>query len=485
MIKKYYEKYLNIPIAARAATWFVICSLLQKCISFITVPIFTRLMPTKEYGLYSTYLSIYSILTVICTLSMEKCVYINNIAKAKNEKEKDDVAVPLLSLSEILTIICFIIYLIFHKQINDLLGLPTILMILLFVQILFEPPVIFWTVKQRYEYKYIALIVLTIGMVIINSGLGILFVLLSKKNQAVARVISIVLAQIVFGGICYFYFFKRAKKVFACKNWKHTLKVQIPLLPHSLSLTVLSSSDRIMINAILGASQAAIYSVAYSAGYVVNTLKNSISSAMTPWIYEKIKAREFDAIRELTKPVILLITVLTFLFISFAPEIIMIMAPTEYQEAVYVIPPVAASSFFTFLYNMFSNISFYYEETKKIMCASVIGAVLNLVLNAVCIPAFGYVAAGYTTLVCYIVFTFAHFYIMKGISKKYLNDVNIFDIKYIICLSIIVLIMTIVFSIVYAHIFIRYFLLGVIIIFIFLKRNMFISSLQSMKNVKK
>ena len=481
MLSRYYKKYLNLPIAARAAMWFVICTMLQKCISFVTVPIFTRIMPTEEYGLYSTYLSVYSIMTVFCTLCMEKCIYINGIAKANNEKEKDEIAVPLLSLSGVITVIIFAIYLLFNEYFNKILGLTTPLMCLMFAQILFEPPVIFWSTKQRYEYKYIKLVVLTISMVLANSLLGIAFVLCSSQNQAVSRTLSIVLVQMIFGGICYLYFFKKGRKIFSCKDWLHALKVQLPLLPHSLSLTVLSSSDRIMINSIVGATQAAIYSVAYSSGYVVSTLKNSIVSAMTPWIYEKIKQKDYKSIKELTKPIMLLVTVLTFAFIAFAPEIIYIMAPAQYHEAIYVIPPVAASSYFTFLYNMFSNISFYYEKTKKIMLASVAGASLNLVLNAICIPAFGYIAAGYTTLVCYIFFTIVHYKMMRKICKDELENASPFDIKYILGLSVVVLAFTIMFSIIYNNTIIRYVVLIVLIIFMIIKRRIFVDAINTFR----
>lgn len=481
MIRKYYRKYLNISVAARAAMWFVVCTVLQRCISFVSVPIFTRLMPTAEYGLYSTYLSVYSIATVVCTLSMEKCVYINGIAKASSEKEKDDLAIPLLSLSGVLTVVLFIVYLIFHNQINGLLKLPTTLMCLVFAQVLFEPAVVFWSTKQRYEYKYIALVALTIGMVVANAALGILFVVLSKTNQAVARVFSIVIVQVIIGCICYIYFFRKAGAIFRCKDWKHTLHVQVPLLPHSLSLTVLSSSDRIMINSIVGTTQAAIYSVAYSCGYVVTTIKNSIVSAMTPWIYEKMKKKDYVSIRLITKPIMLLITLMTFAFIAFAPEIVYLLAPKEYHEAIYVIPPVAASSYFTFLYNMFSNVSFYYEETKKIMFASISGAILNLILNGICIPIFGYVAAGYTTLVCYMMFTVAHYFIMKTISRKEGITEDIFDMKFILIVSATVLVITTAFSFIYSSTIIRYSVLLLLLGVIVLKRRYFFDTLKVIK----
>lgn len=485
LIQKLYRKYKKIPVAARAGLWFVACTMLQKCIAFITVPIFTRLMPTAEYGLYSTYLSWYSILTVFCTLNMHSVIYVNNYTKADSQKEKDDAAVPLLLLSAVLTIVLFVVYLIFHTWLDELIGMPFMLVCLLFAQILFEPPVSFWGMQQRFEYKYVILVARTISMVTLNAVLGILFVWLSSSNEAIARACSIVLVQVIFGGIFYVYFWKRAGKAFSTKGWKHALAVQLPLLPHSLSLTILSSSDRIMISNMVGAAQAGIYSVAYSAGYVVNVLKNSIVDALKPWIYQRIKDGNYAAIRKTINGVMILITLITAVFTAFAPEIIYIMAPSQYHEAVYVIPPVSASSYFTFLYNIFSIVGLYYEKTKKIMWASVSGAILNLLLNAICIPVFGYIAAAYTTLACYIFFSFAHYRIMKSICKANLNNMEVYDIRFIFLMSAVVIAFSIVFTLTYSNVLIRYGIILILVAIILVKRKALFGIIKELKSGKK
>lgn len=484
MFKAILNKYKKMSVITKAALWFVICTMLQKCISFITVPIFTRLMPAEEYGLYSTYLSWYNIITVICTLNMHNCIYMNGISKAKTEKEKNDIAIPMLSLSEVITVILFFIYFVFHNYLNEIIKLPTILVSLIFAQVLFDPAINFWLVRQRFEYKYVKVVIRTITMVVLNSVLGIIFVVISTTNQAIARAISIILVQALFGIVLYVYFFKKGKKIFSCKDWKHILNVQLPLLPHGLSLTILGSSDKIMINSLCSAIQAGIYSVAYSAGYVVNILKNSIVDALRPWTYEQIKEKKYNDINQSTKPILLLILIITFIFIVFAPEIIKIMAPPDYYEAIYVIPPVAASAFFTFLYNMFSTISFYYEKTKKIMFASLAGAIFNIVLNAICIPTFGYIAAGYTTLVCYIFLAFVHFLIMNSICKSELNNAKIFDVRFIISLSAIVLIVMLVLTLLYDHLVIRYGIILILLLTLIIKRKEFINAIKTIKKKK-
>ena len=88
---KVIEKYKTVPAAARAALWFVFASMLQKAMAFITVPIFTRIMDTAQYGLYSTYLSWSSIFTVLLTLRLESGAYTNVLGKVQNREQHNNI----------------------------------------------------------------------------------------------------------------------------------------------------------------------------------------------------------------------------------------------------------------------------------------------------------------------------------------------------------------------------------------------------------
>ena len=83
-----------------------------------------------------------------------------------------------------------------------------------------------------------------------------------------------------------------------------------------------------------------------------------------------------------------------------------------------------------FLYPLFANIEFYYEKTKFVMVASCSGALLNILLNYIFIGLYGYYAAGYTTLICYMVFSFAHYLAYKKIVDNNLELEKIYDIKF-------------------------------------------------------
>ena len=75
MISKIISKYRSMHPAAKAAIWFTICSFMQKAMNIVTIPIFTRLMSTEQYGQFTVYRSWLEILTVLTTLRLNYSVF--------------------------------------------------------------------------------------------------------------------------------------------------------------------------------------------------------------------------------------------------------------------------------------------------------------------------------------------------------------------------------------------------------------------------
>ena len=94
--------------------------------------------------------------------------------------------------------------------------------------------------------------------------------------------------------------------------------------------------------------------------------------------------------------------------IMVAPEVVKILASKPYWEGIVIIPPVVLSNYIIFVYTMYVNVEQYYKKTVRISLYTAVAAVINLVLNYILIPYFGYVAAAYTTIVSYVVALILH-----------------------------------------------------------------------------
>ena len=114
-MQKLVKKYTDLPIQVKASMWFFVCAFLQKGISFITTPIFTRLLSTSEYGQYNVYTSWMSVLIVIVTLNLYCGVYSRGLVKFEDERSSFTSALQGLTIT--LVLIWTAIYLIFHKYV--------------------------------------------------------------------------------------------------------------------------------------------------------------------------------------------------------------------------------------------------------------------------------------------------------------------------------------------------------------------------------
>ena len=81
-------------------------------------------------------------------------------------------------------------------------------------------------------------------------------------------------------------------------------------MPHYLSEFVLQSSDKIMINYLCGTSDVALYSIAYSAGSLINLITGAINSTFAPYQYQKIKAGEYELLAKRANQVLLFVGVM-------------------------------------------------------------------------------------------------------------------------------------------------------------------------------
>lgn len=477
-MKSLLDKYKMLAAPVKASVWFTLCNVIQKGIALVCTPIFTRIMTTEQYGVYTVYQSWYQVLTIFATLNLSAGIFNNGLTKYPEKKNR--FVASLQGLSSTVTFLFFVIYIIFPHFWNDLLGLGTLFVIAMFVQLLFEPAYLFWSAEQRYQYSYRKLIFVTV-IIAIGSPLIAIISVLSTTYKAEARVLSFVLVQVVIGLYFYVRAFIRGKCFFDRYFWKHALTFSIPLIPHYLSMTILNQSDRIMIGKMVGTSEAAIYGIAYTLAMMMTIITGAINSSFIPYTYKNIKAKEFKKIGGNANIILLFVATGCVVAMAFGPELIKLFATEEYYDAIWVMPPVAASVFFMFLYPLFANVEFYYEKTKFVMVASCSGALLNILLNYIFIKKFGYYAAGYTTLVCYIVFSFAHYFEYRRIIQNEPGLENIYDVRFVLFLSCIVLFMMGLMLIGYSNLWIRYLILLVAILALLRNRRTILYKLSELR----
>lgn len=476
------KKYYRTPDKIRASLWALFCGVLQKGISVITTPIFTRLLSTAEYGQYNVFNSWLQIVTIIVSLNLNAGVFHQGLVKFEDDGKR--FASSMQGFSTVLTFIWIIIYLPFQSFWNNLLSLNTVQILSMLILIWLSGIVGFWSAEQRNNYKYKALIAVTLLFSIL-SPLSSIILIRHSYDKVTARILgNLIIAFAVYLPL-YIVQLKKGRQFFSAKYWKYALLFNLPLIPHYLSQVILGSSDRIMIERLVGASEAGIYGLAYSLSMMMTLFSTAFLQTVNPWFYRKIKSKEINEVAPVTYASFIGIASVNFFLIIIAPEAVKIFAPAEYYDAIWIIPPVAISVYYMFIYDMFAKFAFYYEKRIFITVASVAAAVLNIILNYIFINKYGYIAAGYTTLICYIVYSLGHYIFMKRVCKKFCDGVQPYDGRIILLISFAFTACGLAMLLTYNHTVIRYCILAAIIIIAVLLRKKILEFIKNILNMRK
>lgn len=479
MLSEIKNKYNSISIQVKASFWFLVCSVLQKGISVITTPIFTRLLSTTEYGQFNVFSSWLSVVSAIVTLNLCSGVYTMGLVKFK-EDEKTFTS-SLQGLTLVLCLGWTGAYFLFRNFWNHLFQLTTVQMLAMLVMIWTSASFNFWMTTQRNKFKYKLLIAVTLVVSVLKPLIGIFFVI-NANDKVTARILGLVLVEL----ICYptFFFIQivRGKTFYSKKYWKYAVLFNIPLIPHYLSNTILGSSDRIMIQRMVGESEAGIYSLAYSIAQLMNMVNDALNKTMSPWLYQKIREKKYNEISKIVYLSLAIVGACNIVLIAVAPEIVAIFAPKEYYDAIYVIVPVALSGFFTYMYLCFAPFEFYFEKRIWTTIGTMTSAVLNLVLNIIFIPMFGYTAAGYTTLAAYMLNALMHYFFSRKVCKTYINNIRPYNKKILLFMSCAVVAAGMVFIPLYQNMVVRYAFIILIVIIAFTQKKRLIAIYKDIKN---
>lgn len=412
MLVKLQNKWNRLPLGVKVSSAYAVCSILQKCLSFITLPLFTRLLTTEQYGQLTIYSSWQGIISIFLTLNLAYGSF--STAMVKFEEDRDGYISSVEGICIFLTGVFLLVYLPFQNFWNYWFQLPTSFILLMVVEMLCSTAILLWSGKKRFEFKYIGVVSVTLLMSVL-SPIVAYFLVIHTEDKGYARIIGFALVHILVGGAFFIFNALRGKKIFNKKYWKYALSFNVPLLAYYLSQIIFNQSDRIMISHMVGTDKAAVYGVAYTLAMVLTFVLNAINNSYVPWFYGKIKEGKMTENQRVSLGIAGFLAVILSGIIWFAPEVIKIMAGEKYMEAIYVVPPVAISLLLLFYAQLFINVEFFYEEKKSLVWASIGAAAVNLVLNFIFIVKYGFIAAAYTTLVSYIVFAYCNYLAMKKV----------------------------------------------------------------------
>ena len=379
-------------------------------IGIISIPIITRLIPPEEYGNYVLVLAAVSVLSAVGTtwLSSSSIRFFPSYELDKREGEFFSVVIKLIfvSVMSILLIALFVLFFtrsFISSNLYSLLYIGILLFVTTSVSDVFLS--ILMAKRKASWYSFIKIWHCVIGFII-----GIILIvsfhwgakgLLSGAFLSMAMALPF-LYKLAIGKIS----FKKGNILSPI-----TLKIAkygFPIVAINLTIWILMLSDRYILNFFMGSKEVGIYSVGYTIPertlLVIAILFQTASSPISFKIWEKEGVKASQAfLAKLTRYYLLIALPATVGLSVLSEPVMHVFASPSYFSGYQVIPIISFSLFFVGIIDRFNNVMTYRRKTNLIMFNVLFAAILNLGLNFLFIPKYGYMAAALTTFIAFAV----------------------------------------------------------------------------------
>lgn len=419
------EKYKNGSLFFKASIWFVILSFLNHGASVLTQPFVNRILTVDEVGIYNIYNTWYQLMSIIATLNLFRGIY--EVLLTKEKENKKEFIPSLVSLCLTLFTVVALIGFLFIKPLSKWWELKPEYILVMAISVICEGILQFWNIEKRFEYSYKAYSAVVGTITIAKCILTIVLSMLFKDDRVLGRILGLTIPPVIFAVYVLWLVFKDAKMRTLTCYWKRALVFNLPLLPHYVSSLLLHSSDKVMIQKLcgeLGNYYAGLYGVAHSLAALMLVVFNALNKSYRPYALNAIKEKNYKGLQKKTDPLIFLSVGFALLVMALTPEGLLILGGDKYEAVKELIPVLIIGVFFSTFYEIFSNVEFIYEKSKYVFPVTLLGAGLNILLNYLMIPVFGYQAAAYTSVIGYVVIALCHYLL----SYK-LTGTNVFNMK--------------------------------------------------------
>lgn len=411
----------------------IIAVVLVKSVGIFIAPVMTRLLTTEDYGLYSIYNTWSNMIGTIAGLGVVGSLTNFRVKSDRNEYHK--YCWNMLWLGAIGHLAVFLVTVLLKESFANILKLPEMLIPIMVISALTSYCVSF--LSTYFIIDNMALYNAGISLFAVGGSFGVSVALITICNVTTELYLPFIEGHLIVNLIisfgCLLLFAIKGKSKIRIDYVGYGLNIGIPLVFHALAGCVLGSSDRIMIQQMVGISEAGVYSFTFAFAAILSSLWQAINSIWAPFLFKYLKENDIESIQEKKRNFDFLFTMLTIGFILVYPEVFRLLANERYWGMIKIVPIIGIAFFANHLYSFPTNYETYREKTKYVAMGSIGAAIVNVILNSLLIPLMHETGAAIATAMSYYALFVFHYFISKKIIGEYPFR-NIISVKYIIFL---------------------------------------------------
>lgn len=428
---------------------YTFSNFLQKSISFLLIPIYTRVLSTQDYGIVGIITNICTVLIVFFNLSLDSAVIRFYFKKNSESDYHKKLYGSIITVIIILGIVSLIFFVFTSRWIISpfLKGIAIYPYFYLGLIIAATTPM--FTIHQQIlkaQQNGLRFAVQNLSRYILQLLLVIIFVVVYKFStvgvlgaRAVTGIVFFIFSSVILinnFGLCF------NKPIF-----KETMTYCLPLIPNKIALFISLAISSIVINLYKSTSDVGIFHVGSRFALIILTFIQSVHAACLPWYYEQLENHGIDGRKKIIRVSnMLLILFSTFALISslFMKECITFIVHKDFKIAWVVYSFLA----FAYVFHMVKNIwliplLYNKKGTKFAPICTYTKLTLLLLFSLLLIPRYGIIGAGISTLLATLISSFVMMYFSIKVEdigylpkKVYAYPLVMFLLSNIIFLSI-------------------------------------------------
>lgn len=381
---------------------YAVSGILTRGLSFILLPLYTRLISPGEYGAFDLLIAFGTLVNLTVALEIAQAL-IRFYNDNTSFEEKRGYAGTALVFTAVMYTIFLAVALIFAPRLSVLVmgasgfeavfrvGLGYLWLNGLFnlLQNIFRSDL----QSRRYALSSILMAVVT--------AVASVFLAYVMKLGLMGIVGGMALGALT--GCVYAFIHLRdvIRPVCNVDLLKKMLKFSTPLVPSSIAVFIAYYIDRLMIRHFLSLEDVGIYGIAFRIANITSIIMMGFQVALVPLIYTHHRDRETPAHLATIFRFFMGLALLMFLGLGvFSKEILWLMTTPDYYRAapivLFLTPAILLSNMYIFAPG--ASIE---NKTHMILWINVAGAALNIALNFVLIPLLGIVGACLATMLNY------------------------------------------------------------------------------------
>ena len=413
------EKRGSTGLALKAGLWYVISTFLVKGLSFITTPIFSRLLSKEDYGEFSNFASWQTLLLIITGMEMQ-----NTVARAYYDFKDDfDGYVSSVTVTScVVTMALYGVFLACGDWILQIVAIPKEYVHILFFMLMFQSCKQIYMARERTLYRYKSVAAISVINLLVPTLIAVVLVILAEQpSRLSARIYGFYIPSAVIGMGCAAVLLLRGK-TFRWKHCRYAVVLALPLVLHYLTAHILTSSNTIVTKLVLGAEAVSPVSIASTTNHILTILLQAVSGALTTWLMDNMEQENKKAARKGTLLYVAGISALSVGIMLLAPELIMILGGSKYVDAIPLMPGMVAAVLVQSVATVFTIMLTYCKKVTAIGVFTGIAAVISVAAKYFLLPYFGVQLLPVVNILAFGILLVAGFLLVRRAGYgKYVN----------------------------------------------------------------